>query len=91
VWRSFTPLAPAEMAALRARISERARGGALEGYKTGINFDGTVKNSHWLTTASVAAQLAPRGTGAGCRNRAGWRGGGAYPAPCQECRPSLMP
>jgi hypothetical protein len=55
VWRSFTPLAPAEMAALRARISERARGGALEGYKTGINFDGTVKNPHWLTTASVAA------------------------------------
>ena len=55
VWRDFTPMAPAEMAALRARTAERARGGALEGYKTGINFDGTVKNPHWLTTASVAA------------------------------------
>jgi predicted aldo/keto reductase-like oxidoreductase len=55
VWRDFTPMTPAEMAALRARTAERARGGALEGYKTGINFDGTVKNPHWLTTASVAA------------------------------------
>ena len=55
VWRDFTPMAPAEMAALRARTAERARGGALEGYKTGEQFDGTVKNPHWLTTASVAA------------------------------------
>jgi len=55
VWRDFRPMAPEEMAALRARTAERARGGALEGYKTGEQFDGTVKNPHWLTTASVAA------------------------------------
>ena len=55
VWRDFTPMTPAELAALRARTAERARGGALEGYKISINFDGTVKNPHWLTTASVAA------------------------------------
>ncbi len=54
-WRDFAPLTPQAMDALRARTAERARGGALEGYKTSERFDGTVKNPHWLTTASVAA------------------------------------
>ena len=54
-WRDFAPLTPEAMDALRARTAERARGGALEGYKTSERFDGTVKNPHWLTTASVAA------------------------------------
>lgn len=54
-WRDFTPLTPEEMAALRARTAPRGRDGALEGYKSGDRFDGTVHNPHWLTTASVAA------------------------------------
>jgi len=55
VWRDFTPLTPAEMAALRARTADRAQGGLLEGYKTSGRFDGTITNPHWLTTASVTA------------------------------------
>jgi len=55
VWRDFTPMTPDELAALRARTARQAEGGALEGYKTTIDFDGTVKNPHWLTTASVTA------------------------------------
>jgi predicted aldo/keto reductase-like oxidoreductase len=55
VWRDYTPMPPGEMAALRARTADRARGGALEGYKTTNRFDGTAKNPHWLTTASVTA------------------------------------
>jgi predicted aldo/keto reductase-like oxidoreductase len=55
VWRDFTPLTPAEMAALRARTADRAQGGLLEGYKTSGRFDGTINNPHWLTTASVTA------------------------------------
>ena len=55
VWRDFKPMTPGEMAELRARTAARARGGVLEGYKTTGNFDGTVKNPHWLTTASVTA------------------------------------
>ena len=55
VWRDFVPMTPAEMDALRARTAPRAAGGVLEGYKTSGRFDGTVKNPHWLTTASVTA------------------------------------
>ncbi len=55
VWRDFTPMGPEELDALRARTADRARGGGLEGYKTTGNFDGTAKNPHWLTTASVTA------------------------------------
>jgi predicted aldo/keto reductase-like oxidoreductase len=55
VWRDFTPLTPAEMAALRARTAQRAQDGVLEGYKTTGRFDGTIRNPHWLTTASVTA------------------------------------
>ncbi len=55
VWRDFVPMTPAEMDALRARTAARAVGGVLEGYKTSGRFDGTIKNPHWLTTASVTA------------------------------------
>jgi predicted aldo/keto reductase-like oxidoreductase len=55
VWRDFTPMSPDEMDALRARTAARATGGTLEGYKTSDRFDGTVKNPHWLTTASTTA------------------------------------
>ena len=55
VWRDFTPVTPGEMDALRARTAGQAQGGVLEGYKTSGRFDGTVKNPHWLTTASVTA------------------------------------
>lgn len=55
VWRDFTPMSPAEMAALRARTADRSQGGLLEGYKTSGRFDGTINNPHWLTTASVTA------------------------------------
>ena len=53
VWRDFTPMSPEEMDALRARTAASATGGNLEGYKTSDRFDGTVKNPHWLTTAST--------------------------------------
>jgi predicted aldo/keto reductase-like oxidoreductase len=55
VWRDFTPMTSAEMDALRARTARHNQGGTLEGYKTSGRFDGTVKNPHWLTTASVTA------------------------------------
>jgi aryl-alcohol dehydrogenase-like predicted oxidoreductase len=55
VWRDFAPMTGAEMAALRARTAGRAAGGGLEGYKTSERFDGTARNPHWLTTASVTA------------------------------------
>ena len=55
VWRDFTPMTLAEMAALRARTAAHATDGALEGYKTSGRFDGTVRNPHWLTTASITA------------------------------------
>lgn len=55
VWHGFTPMTPQEMDALRARTRGRNAEGALEGYKTSARFDGTVKNPHWLTTASVTA------------------------------------
>jgi len=53
VWQSFRPMSPDEMAALRARVAPQNQEGVLEGYKTTIRFDGTVRNPHWLTTASV--------------------------------------
>jgi predicted aldo/keto reductase-like oxidoreductase len=55
VWREFRPMTGEEMTALRARTASRAAGGHLEGYKTSQRFDGTVRNPHWLTTASVNA------------------------------------
>ncbi|HEV7215223.1 MAG TPA: aldo/keto reductase [Chloroflexota bacterium] len=55
VWQDFKPMTAEEMAALRRRTAAHSAGGALEGYKTSGRFDGTVKNPHWLTTASVSA------------------------------------
>ena len=55
VWCNFAPMTPMEMAALRARTAAHNAGGTLEGYKTSGRFDGTVRNPHWLTTASVTA------------------------------------
>ncbi len=58
VWRDFTPMSAEEMDALRARTAAHAQGGVLEGYKVSERFDGTTKNPHWLTTASVTAEAA---------------------------------
>ncbi|HLZ10416.1 MAG TPA: aldo/keto reductase [Chloroflexota bacterium] len=55
VWKNFKPMAEAEMIALRNRTAPRNERAILEGYKSTGNFDGTVKNPHWLTTASVTA------------------------------------
>ena len=57
-WRDFTPMSPAEMDALRARTAAHAADGKLEGYKVSDRFDGTVKNPHWLTTATVTLDAA---------------------------------
>lgn len=54
-WKSFTPMTSSELAALRARTAGANQNGILEGYKTTERFDGTVRNPHWLTTASVLA------------------------------------
>ena len=53
VWQKFVPMAADEMKALRERTASWNQGGVLEGYKTTINFDGTERNPHWLTTGSV--------------------------------------
>lgn len=58
VWRDFTPMSAEEMDALRARTATAARGGVLERYKTTESFDGTAKNPHWLTTATVVLDAA---------------------------------
>ena len=55
VWQEFKPMTAEEMAALRSRTAAHAAGGSLEGYKTTGRFDGTVRNPHWLNTASVTA------------------------------------
>jgi aryl-alcohol dehydrogenase-like predicted oxidoreductase len=55
VWQSFVPMHPEEMAALRSRAAVRNPEAILEGYKTTVQFDGTTRNPHWLTTASVVA------------------------------------
>jgi aryl-alcohol dehydrogenase-like predicted oxidoreductase len=55
VWREFVPLTGEEMDTLRARTAAAGAGGGLEGYKTTGRFDGTMRNPHWLTTASVTA------------------------------------
>jgi aryl-alcohol dehydrogenase-like predicted oxidoreductase len=54
VWQNFTPMAPEEMNDLRWRVAPLNRNGVLEAYKNG-RFDSTIRNPHWLTTASVTA------------------------------------
>jgi len=57
-WKDFKPMSPEEMDALRARTAAANQGGVLEGYKTTESFDGTAKNPHWLTTATVVLDAA---------------------------------
>lgn len=53
----FIPLTDAEMDAFRARAArvDGAETGAVEGYKTTREFDGTISNPHWTTTSSLTA------------------------------------
>ncbi len=55
VWQTFKPMTADEMQALRDRTASRNQGGVLEGYKSSDRFDGTERNPHWLTTASLTA------------------------------------
>lgn len=54
---TFTPMSAAEMDELRARAATvaGATSGTVEGWKTTHDFDGTINNPHWVTTASVTA------------------------------------
>ncbi len=54
---SFAPLSDAERGALLARAAtvNGASSGMVEGWKTTHDFDGTIKNPHWITTTSVTA------------------------------------
>ena len=58
VWKDFEPMSAEELDALRARTASANQGGVLEGYKTTEAFDGTTKNPHWLTTATVVLDAA---------------------------------
>jgi predicted aldo/keto reductase-like oxidoreductase len=51
--RTFKPMNETEVAALLAKTSEAAQNGQYEGYKNTTNFDGTVKNPQWLTSANL--------------------------------------
>jgi len=53
VARGFTPLTQKERSAILARTEKEGRDGDHERFKTSTEFDGTVKNPHWLTTAEV--------------------------------------
>lgn len=57
VGETFTPLSDAERDALLARAAtvNGAASGTVEGWKTTHDFDGTINNPHWITTASVTA------------------------------------
>ena len=46
--RSFSPLSEEQRSGLLARTAEAAAGGTFEPYKTGIDFDATSRNPHWL-------------------------------------------
>jgi predicted aldo/keto reductase-like oxidoreductase len=52
--RTFKPMNDHQIAALLARTAEAARSGQYEGYKTTNNFDGTIRNPQWLTTANLS-------------------------------------
>ena len=53
----FSPLSDEEREALLARAAAiaGAETGAVEGWKTTHDFDGTINNPHWVTTARVTA------------------------------------
>ncbi|AUX26349.1 aldo/keto reductase [Sorangium cellulosum] len=50
---TFQPLGEERVAAILARTAELGARGKIEQFKTTERFDGTTKNPHWLTTASV--------------------------------------
>ena len=54
---TFTPFSAAEMDDVRTRAAafDGAAAGAVEGWKTSHDFDGTLANPHWTTTASLTA------------------------------------
>jgi predicted aldo/keto reductase-like oxidoreductase len=49
----FKPMSPEKITALLAKTAPHARAGGFERFKTSEQFDGTVKNPHWLTTARI--------------------------------------
>ena len=49
----FKPLPPEAVTALLDRTRDAARKGDFEKFKTSQQFDGTVTNPKWLTTAEV--------------------------------------
>jgi predicted aldo/keto reductase-like oxidoreductase len=49
----FRPLAPEAVTALLDRTREAAKQGDFEKFKTSHQFDGTINNPQWLTTAEV--------------------------------------
>ncbi len=53
VGRSFVPLGVEERRSLLSRTAEAARDGRHELFKTADKFDGTVKNPHWLESATL--------------------------------------
>ncbi len=57
VGETFTLMTEEEFADIRARAASitGAETGMVEGWKTTNDFDGTIKNPHWITTASVTA------------------------------------
>ncbi len=54
---TFAPMTPAEIEEIQNRAASiaGAETGAVEGWKTTRDFDGTINNPHWVTTASVTA------------------------------------
>lgn len=54
---AYTPFSDTEMDEVRARAAglEGALSGAVEGWKTSGDFDGTINNPHWTTSASITA------------------------------------
>jgi aryl-alcohol dehydrogenase-like predicted oxidoreductase len=57
VGETFTPMTEEEFSDIRKRAASisGAETGMVEGWKTTNDFDGTIKNPHWITTASVTA------------------------------------
>lgn len=51
--KGFIPMSADQTTALLARTRGLAEDGALEQFKTGTKYDGTVRNPHWLESAQV--------------------------------------
>jgi predicted aldo/keto reductase-like oxidoreductase len=50
---NFQPMSAADRETLLARTSDAAQGGRWEKFKTTHEFDGTVQNVRWLTSAQM--------------------------------------